>query len=111
MTNTDHGLRETLSRLNVPAMPAGMTARLSHITRRPQARGLTAMVSRFLPLDDLSFGLRHDLRYQAIAAGLILTLSLGAWQGLQFTHSYSGGGLSDDIALSIEADPVLAGAL
>jgi hypothetical protein len=111
MTNNDQRLRKTLSRLDIPAMPAGMTARLSHITNLPQARGLTAILGRFLPLEDLSFGLRHDLRYQAIAAGLVLTLSLGAWQGMQFTHSYSGNRLSDDIALSIEADPVISGAL
>jgi hypothetical protein len=112
MTINDPRFNKTLNQLDVPGMPAGMVARLSHIANRPQARGLTAILARLIPLEDLIFALRYDIRYQAAAAALMLTLSVGTWQGLQLTHTYSNmAAFSDEAAASIAADPVISGAL
>ena len=112
MTMNDKRFHDLLTRLDVPAMPAGLNARLNQITQKPQARGFAGFLTRLMPLEDLSFGLRHDLRYQAAAACLVLTLSLGAWQGVQLHQQNSfNSRFSDEAAVFIATDPVLAGAL
>ena len=111
MPNNDHRLRALLSELKTPPVSEPFVARLNAIALQPQSNG---WFSHLRLVDELSFGLRHDLRLQLTAAGaLALVLSLGVWQGLTPNAAPRGIAVSESEAFAqlMEVDPVLAGGL